>query len=88
MNALTFSHEGPFKSKYRMNQGDYKQGVQDLQGERFAAGSIEAFARVCILRAIEYEESRLNRKDYGFERYTPDNDQHLLAELDRELRAN
>ena len=84
-NSLTFPHESPGKAQYRMQRGDYKNGVEFLKAETFEPNSIEAFARSCIIKSIELEESRLANKNFGFERYSPDNDRHLLAELEREL---
>jgi hypothetical protein len=59
-----------------------------LQAEPFLKGSVEDFARSCILKAVAYEEVRCTNKVGSFERYTdgaPANDQHLLAQLQKEF---
>ena len=63
----------------------YKQGVEALKAENFPPNSVEAFARSCIVKAIEYEQIRLDRQDFGFDRYNEADDQHLLSQLQREL---
>ena len=85
MNMLTFMREPLEKGRYLMSQGNYKRGVEALNKAEFAANSIEAFARSCITKSIEYEETRRDNEDFKFERYSPNNGQHLLAQLEREL---
>ena len=85
MNMLTFMREPLEKGRYLMSQGNYKRGVEALKKAEFAANSIEAFARSCITKSIEYEETRRDNEDFKFERYSPNNGQHLLAQLEREL---
>jgi len=87
MKGLTFSQEPPLKAVYQMASGNYKNGVEALRNESFPPGSVEAFARSCIIRSIEHEQVRLDRQDFGFDRYSAQNDQHLLAQLERELAA-
>lgn len=87
MGGLTFGSQTPTKAVYQMASGNYKNGVEALKNETFPPGSVEAFARSCIIRSIEYEQARLERQDFGFDRYSAGNDQHLLAQLERELAA-
>jgi hypothetical protein len=87
MGGLTFGGHTEEQAKYWMSIGKYEDGVEALKNESFPPGSVEAFARSCIIRSIEHEQARLDRQDFGFERYTAGNDQHLLAELERELAA-
>jgi hypothetical protein len=73
------------------------EGIQDLKAEDFAPGSVEAFARSCIVKSIDHEKNRLGLDESNkavfprtatFDRYDPNragNDQHLLAQLERDL---
>lgn len=96
--GITFGNaETQQKSVYSMRVGKYIEGIQALKAEDFAPGSVEAFARSCIVKSIEHEQKRLglNADNFAvfprtatFDRYDPNragNDQHLLAQLERDL---
>jgi hypothetical protein len=83
MNGLTFSNRPPKQAIYQMASGKYEDGLETLKAENLTP--IEAFARSCIVKSIEHEQARLAKQDFGFERYDPTNDQHLLVQLEKEL---
>jgi serine/threonine protein kinase len=97
IKGITFDGEPREKVKYLMAMGNYNNGINALMAEDFAPGSVEAFARSCIVKSVEYEKNRLGLDENDkavlprtatFERYDPKragNDQHLLAQLERDL---
>lgn len=85
MEGITFASDPLLQSQWKKSQGKYQAGLERLRQAPFAAGSLESFARECILRSVEYEQARLARQDFGFERYAPDQPEHLLAQLERAL---
>ncbi len=67
-----------------LRNGEYRKGLTALAKEKFAAGSIEDFARQCIIKSIEVEESRLENQNFTFERYADQQD-HPLTQLQEAL---
>lgn len=85
MNRLTFSSSPAGQAILWMRNGNYRSGLETLKQENLPPNSVEAFARSCIVKSIEHEEARLAKQDFGFDRYDPGDDQHLLAQLEKEL---
>jgi serine/threonine protein kinase len=97
LSGITFHTQPEQKAIYLKASGQYNKGIKALMAEDFAPGSVEAFARSCIVKSVEYEKNRLGLDENDkavlprtatFERYDPKragNDQHLLAQLEREL---
>jgi len=84
---ITFASDPPLQSQWKKLRGEHEKGLEALGEQPFEAGSLEHFARECILRSVDYEKARLARKDFTFERYMPDQSDHLLAQLERALGA-
>jgi hypothetical protein len=71
-----------------MNRKEYNRGIGDLEAETFAKGSVEDFARTCIIESIRYEEARLDQGITTFEHYnaeSPGNEKHLLSQLTQQF---
>jgi hypothetical protein len=97
LSGITFDTEPEKRAIYFKATGQYNNGIKALMAEDFAPGSVEAFARSCIIKSIEHEKIRLGLNEDNkavlprtatFDRYDPNrpgNDQHLLAQLEREL---
>lgn len=86
MNGITLGKQGINAIVYQQSVNErYKQGLDALKAEQFPPHSVEAFARSCIVKAVEYEQARLDRQDFGFDRYDKADDNHLLSQLQKEL---
>jgi serine/threonine protein kinase len=95
--GITFNDQPDGKAIYKKQFGNYDDGIKALMAEEFAPGSVDAFARSCIIKSIEHEKGRLGLDENDnvvlprtatFDRYDPNragNDQHLLAQLERDL---
>jgi hypothetical protein len=84
---ITFASDPYLQSQWKKSRGEHEKGLKALGKEPFEAGSLEHFARECILRSVDYEKARLARKDFTFERYVPDQPDHLLAQLERAFHS-
>jgi hypothetical protein len=89
MNGITFGTAPNVKAAiWEIRNKGYTNGLNALKGETFGKGSVEDFARSCILKSVAYEEARSQQGIATFERYDPKgpaDDQHLLAQLQREF---
>jgi serine/threonine protein kinase len=88
MGQITFSGQPTDAAMYLMSIKKYETGIAQLEAEPFAIGSVEDFARTCIIESIRHEEARLDNNNNTFERYDksrPDSDQHLLSKLERKF---
>jgi TPR repeat protein len=87
-NKITFSNKDAGDALDNMRVRMYKMGLKLLKTEEFPKGSVEDFARSCIVKAVAHEEARYEDEIGSFERYKindPANDQHLLTQLQREF---
>lgn len=60
--------------------------IDYLKRLNFEARSVQDFARTCLIKALEFEQERIERKDFGFDRTEIGREADLLRELEDELK--
>ena len=60
--------------------------IDYLKRLNFEARSVQDFARTCLIKALEFEQDRIERKEFGFDRDETGREATLLRELEDKLK--
>ena len=59
--------------------------IKYLKGLNFEAHTVQDFARTCLIKALEFEQGRIIRNDFSFDRSANGREATLIRELEAEL---
>ncbi len=60
--------------------------IKSITNTQVEANTVQDFARTCLIKALEFEQGRIDRKDFGFNRSPDGPEMTLLRELEQVLK--
>ena len=60
--------------------------IKSITNTQVEANTVQDFARTCLIKALEFEQGRIDQKDFGFNRSPDGPEMTLLRELEQVLK--
>lgn len=86
MNGVAHQSEPEGSLYYQLATKSIESRIEYLNDLKFPPDSVQHFARTCLIKALEFEQDRIDRKDFGFDRSENGREAALIRELEAALQ--